>query len=216
MKLFVDTANINEIKEVNSWGIISGVTTNPTLIAKENREFHQTVKEICGIVEGPVSAEVISTEFKGMVEEARVLSSLAKNVVVKIPMTIDGLKAVNVLHKEDINTNVTLIFSANQALLAARAGATFVSPFVGRLDDMGSCGMELVADIAQIFYNYDIRTEIIAASIRHPMHVIEAAKAGAHISTCPYDVLVKMTRHPMTDIGIERFLIDWEKVKDLK
>jgi len=215
LKLFIDTANIDEIKEVNSWGVLSGVTTNPTLIAKENRDFHQTVKEICDIVEGPVSAEVIDTKSEGMVEEARELASLAENVVVKIPMTIEGLKAVNILNQENIKTNVTLVFSANQALLAARAGATYVSPFVGRLDDIGTYGMELVADIAEIFYNFDIKTEIIAASIRHPMHVMEAAKVGAHISTCPYETLVKMSKHPMTDIGIERFLADWKSVKNL-
>jgi transaldolase len=214
MKFFIDTANIEEIKEANSWGILSGVTTNPTLIAKENKEFHPTIKEICGIVKGPVSAEVISMELDGMIEEARGLASLAENVVVKIPMTIEGLKAVSKLSQEGIKTNVTLIFSVNQALLAARAGAAYVSPFVGRLDDVGGYGIELVGDIAEIFYNYGIETEIIAASIRHPMHVVEAAKAGADIATVPYNVLEKMTKHPMTDLGIMRFLADWEKVTE--
>ncbi|ABP67621.1 putative transaldolase [Caldicellulosiruptor saccharolyticus DSM 8903] len=213
MKLFIDTANINEIKEAYSWGIICGVTTNPSLIAKEGRDFKEVVNEICSIVDGPISAEVISLKAEGMIEEARDLAKIHKNVVIKIPMTTEGLKAVSVLSKEGIKTNVTLIFSAAQALLAAKAGATYVSPFVGRLDDIGQNGIELIKEIVQIFRNYpDIKTEIIAASIRHPIHVIEAAKAGADIATVPFKVLEQMTKHALTDIGIERFLKDWEKV----
>ncbi|WPX07639.1 fructose-6-phosphate aldolase [Anaerocellum danielii] len=213
MKLFIDTANINEIKEAYSWGIICGVTTNPSLIAKEGRDFKEVVNEICSIVNGPISAEVISLKAEGMIEEAKDLAKIHKNIVIKIPMTAEGLKAVSVLSKEGIKTNVTLIFSAAQALLAAKAGATYVSPFVGRLDDIGQNGIELIKEIVQIFKNYpDIKTEIIAASIRHPIHVIEAAKAGAHIATVPFKVLEQMTKHALTDVGIERFLKDWEKV----
>ncbi|ADQ40976.1 transaldolase [Caldicellulosiruptor acetigenus I77R1B] len=213
MKLFIDTANVNEIREAHSWGIICGVTTNPSLIAKEGRDFKEVVNEICSIVDGPISAEVISLKAEGMIEEARDLAKIHKNIVIKIPMTAEGLKAVSVLSKEGIKTNVTLIFSAAQALLAAKAGATYVSPFVGRLDDIGQNGIELIKEIVQIFKNYsDIKTEIIAASIRHPIHVIEAAKAGAHIATVPFKVLEQMTKHALTDVGIERFLKDWEKV----
>ncbi|ADQ04826.1 transaldolase [Caldicellulosiruptor owensensis OL] len=213
MKLFIDTANVNEIREAHSWGIICGVTTNPSLIAKEGRDFKEVVNEICSIVNGPISAEVISLKAEGMIEEARDLAKIHKNIVIKIPMTAEGLKAVSVLSKEGIKTNVTLIFSAAQALLAAKAGATYVSPFVGRLDDIGQNGIELIKEIVQIFKNYpDIKTEIIAASIRHPIHVIEAAKAGAHIATVPFKVLEQMTKHALTDVGIERFLKDWEKV----
>ncbi|BCS81069.1 fructose-6-phosphate aldolase [Anaerocellum diazotrophicum] len=213
MKLFIDTANVNEIREAHSWGIICGVTTNPSLIAKEGRDFKEVVNEICSIVDGPISAEVISLNAEGMIEEARDLAKIHKNIVIKIPMTSEGLKAVSVLSKEGIKTNVTLIFSAAQALLAAKAGATYVSPFVGRLDDIGQNGIELIKEIVQIFKNYpDIKTEIIAASIRHPIHVIEAAKAGAHIATVPFKVLEQMTKHALTDVGIERFLKDWEKV----
>jgi transaldolase len=212
LKIFIDTANVNEIREANSWGVISGVTTNPSLIAKEGRDFKEVVKEITSIVDGPISAEVISLDHEGMVKEARELSKIHKNIVVKIPMTIEGLKAVNILSKEGIKTNVTLIFSSAQALLAAKAGASYVSPFVGRIDDVGSEGMELIRGITQIFNNYDIKTEIIAASIRSPMHVIDAAMAGADIATIPYKVLVQMTKHPLTDIGIGKFLDDWKKV----
>lgn len=212
MKIFIDTANVNEIREANSWGVISGVTTNPSLIAKEGRDFKEVVKEITSIVDGPISAEVISLDHEGMIKEARELSKIHKNIVVKIPMTIEGLKAVNILSKEGIKTNVTLIFSSAQALLAAKAGASYVSPFVGRIDDVGSEGMELIRGITQIFNNYDIKTEIIAASIRSPMHVIDAAMAGADIATIPYKVLVQMTKHPLTDIGIGKFLDDWKKV----
>ncbi len=212
LKIFIDTANVNEIREANSWGVISGVTTNPSLIAKEGRDFKEVVKEITSIVDGPISAEVISLDHEGMIKEARELSKIHKNIVVKIPMTIEGLKAVNILSKEGIKTNVTLIFSSAQALLAAKAGASYVSPFVGRIDDVGSEGMELIREITQIFNNYDIKTEIIAASIRSPMHVIDAAMAGADIATIPYKVLVQMTKHPLTDIGIGKFLDDWKKV----
>lgn len=211
MKFFIDTANLDEIREVKDWGVLSGVTTNPSLIAKEGDvEFEDVIQQITEMVPGPISAEVISLETAGMVEEARKLAAIADNVVVKIPMTPAGLGAVSILAEEGIKTNVTLVFSANQALLAARAGATYVSPFVGRLDDISQDGMELVRDIADIFSWFDIDTEIIAASIRHPFHVLEAAKAGAHISTVPYAVFKKMVKHPKTDEGIEKFMADWE------
>ncbi len=210
MKLFIDTANIDEIREVNEWGVISGVTTNPSLIAKEGRDFKEVIGEISSLVDGPISAEVISLEKDGMIEEARELSKIHPNIVIKIPMTKEGLKAVKVLTKEGIKTNVTLVFSANQALLAAKAGATYVSPFLGRLDDIGNEGMSIIYDIVEIFDIHGIDTEIIAASIRHPIHVLDAAKAGAHIATIPYKVFNQMLDHPLTDIGIERFLKDWE------
>ena len=212
MKIFIDTANVEEIREAESWGVLSGVTTNPSLIAREGRDFVEVVGEITSIVDGPISAEVISTEHEGMIREALVLVKIHKNIVVKIPMTIEGLKAVNVLSKKNIKTNVTLIFSAAQALMAAKAGATYVSPFVGRLDDVGMDGMTLVEEIVRIFDNYGIETEIIAASIRHPIHVIQAALAGAHIATIPFKILEQLTKHPQTDLGIEKFLKDWEKV----
>lgn len=210
MKLFIDTANIDEIREVNEWGVISGVTTNPSLIAKEGRDFKEVIHEIASIVDGPISAEVIALDKDGMIKEARELSKIHPNVVIKIPMTKEGLKAVKVLYEERIKTNVTLVFSANQALLAAKAGATYVSPFLGRLDDIGNDGMNIIYDIVQIFDIYDIDTQVIAASIRHPMHVIDAAKAGAHIATIPYKVFNQMVEHPLTDIGIKKFLKDWE------
>jgi len=212
MKLFIDTANVEEIKKANDMGVICGVTTNPSLIAKEGRNFEDVVKEITSIVDGPISAEVISLDSEGMIKEAMELSKIHKNIVIKIPMTLEGLKAVKVLSKEKIKTNVTLIFSAGQALLAAKAGATFVSPFVGRLDDIGNDGMNIIKETVEIFKNYEIDTEIIAASIRHPMHVIEAAKLGCHIATVPYKVLVQLTKHPLTDKGIDQFLKDWESV----
>lgn len=212
MKIFIDTANVNEIKEAESWGILSGVTTNPSLIAKEGRDFVEVVKEITSIVDGPISAEVVSLEHEEMIKEARELSKIHKNIVIKIPMTIEGLKAVKVLSKEGIKTNVTLIFSSAQALLAAKAGATYVSPFLGRLDDFGMEGMNLIEEIVAIFNNYGIETEIIAASIRHPMHAVNAALAGSHIATIPLKVLEQMTKHPQTDLGIEKFLEDWKKV----
>ncbi|MCQ4923157.1 fructose-6-phosphate aldolase [Tissierella carlieri] len=210
MKLFIDTANIEEIKEINEWGVICGVTTNPSLIAKEGRDFKEVVKEIADIVDGPISAEVISLDKEGMLREARELVKIHPNIVIKIPMTKEGLKAVKVLAEEGIKTNVTLIFSANQALLAARSGATYVSPFVGRLDDISNEGIYIIEDIVQVFNIHNINTEIIAASIRHPIHVLDAAKAGAHISTIPYKVFGQMVDHPLTDIGIDKFLKDWE------
>lgn len=213
MRLFIDTANIEEIKEANSWGIISGVTTNPSLIAKEGRDFKEVVREIAQIVDGPISAEVISLEASGMVSEARELAKIHPNVIIKIPMTLEGLKAVKTLSAEGIRTNVTLIFSANQALMAARAGATYVSPFVGRLDDVGHDGLGLISEIVQIFAQHGIETEIISASIRHPLHVTQSALLGADIATVPFKVLKQMAQHPLTDQGIERFLADWAKLE---
>lgn len=214
MKIFIDTANVAEIREANEWGVICGVTTNPSLIAKEGRNFQEVVTEITSIVDGPISAEVISMEHDKMVEEAVELAKIHKNIVIKIPMCAEGLKAVKVLTERGIKTNVTLIFSAPQALMAARAGATYVSPFVGRLDDIGRDGLTLIEDIAEIFDIHGIRTEIIAASIRHPIHVTDCAKAGAHIATIPYKVLEQMLHHPLTASGIDRFLKDWESVKN--
>ncbi|HBC29748.1 MAG TPA: fructose-6-phosphate aldolase [Clostridiales bacterium] len=212
MKLFIDTANVEEIRKANDMGVICGVTTNPSLIAKEGRIFEDVVREITGIVDSPISAEVISLDSEGMIKEAVELTKIHKNIIVKIPMTVEGLKAVKVLSKEKIKTNVTLIFSAGQALLAAKAGATYVSPFVGRLDDIGNDGMNIIKEIVDIFWNYEIDTEIIAASIRHPMHVIEAAKLGCHIATVPYKVIMQLTKHPLTDKGIDQFLKDWDTV----
>ena len=206
MKLFIDTANVDYIREANDLGVICGVTTNPSLIAKEGRDFKEVVTEITSIVDGPISAEVISMEAKGMVEEALELAKIHPNIVIKIPMCAEGLKATKILHAKGVKTNVTLIFSAVQALLAARAGATYVSPFLGRLDDIGQDGMILIEDIAEIFDLHGIDTEIIAASIRHPIHVLEAAKAGAHIATVPYNILMQMINHSLTKAGIERFL----------
>jgi transaldolase len=209
MKLFIDTANVNEIKEAAALGVICGVTTNPSLIAKEGRDFIETIKEITTIVDGPISAEVVAPDAAGMVAEAEKLASLHKNIVIKIPVTAEGLKAVKILSSKGIKTNVTLIFSAAQALLAARAGATYVSPFVGRLDDISSNGIALIADIAEIFAVHDIKCEIISASIRSPQSVIDSAKAGAHIATVPYKVINQMLAHPLTDSGIDRFMKDW-------
>ncbi|WP_026485949.1 fructose-6-phosphate aldolase [Caldanaerobius polysaccharolyticus] len=211
MKFFIDTANVEEIKEANDLGVIAGVTTNPSLVAKEGRDFIEVIKEIASIIDGPISAEVISEDHQDMIQEARKLAAIHNNIVIKIPMTAEGLKAVKALSKEGIKTNVTLIFSANQALLAARAGATYVSPFVGRLDDISTEGMQLIRDIVEIFKNYDISTEIIVASVRHPMHVLEAAKLGAHIATVPYKVIMQMIKHPLTDAGIQKFKEDWKK-----
>ena len=213
MRFFIDTANIEEIKEANDLGVICGVTTNPSLIAKEGRDFIQVVKEITEIVDGPISAEVISLDHEGMVKEAEKLSQIHKNIVIKLPMTSEGLKATKILSSRGIKTNVTLIFSSTQALLAARAGATYVSPFVGRLDDIGQDGMSLIRDIAEIFDIHGIETEIIAASIRNGMHVTNAALAGSDIATVPYSVIMSMTKHPLTTSGIEKFLEDWEGVK---
>jgi transaldolase len=213
MKLFIDTANVEEIRQANELGVICGVTTNPSLIAKEGRDFKEVVTEIAGIVDGPISAEVISLDHDGMINEARDLSKIHKNIVIKIPMTIEGLKAVKILSSEGIKTNVTLIFSAAQALLAARAGATYVSPFLGRLDDIGMPGMDLIEEIADIYSIHNIETEIIAASIRNPIHVIDAARAGANIATIPYKIIIQMAKHPLTDSGIEKFMHDWENKK---
>jgi len=213
MKFFIDTANINEIKEAHQMGMVDGVTTNPSLIAKEGRNFEEIIKDICQIVDGPVSAEVISLETEGMVKEARHLSSLHDNIVVKIPLTINGIKATRILSQEGIDTNVTLIFSPLQALMAAKAGATYVSPFIGRLDDISQEGMLLVEQMVEIFNNYAFDTEIIVASIRNPLHVLDAALIGADIATIPFDVLKKLASHPMTDKGLKAFLDDWEKTK---
>jgi transaldolase len=210
MKLFIDTANVVEIKEANDMGVICGVTTNPSLVAKEGRDFSQVIKEITTIVDGPISGEVISLEAEGMIKEGREISNIHKNMIVKIPMTSEGLKAVKVLSAEGIKTNVTLIFTAAQALLAARAGATYVSPFLGRLEDIATPSMELIETIAKIFKIHEIKTQIIAASIRNPIYVIEAAAAGSHIATIPFSVIKQMLKHPLTDSGIERFLKDWE------
>ncbi|CEH33049.1 MAG: fructose-6-phosphate aldolase [Clostridium sp.] len=211
MKIFIDTANVSEIVEANSWGIIDGVTTNPSLIAKEGRDLQEVINEICSIVDGPISAEVISLEADKMVEEAMELVKLHKNIVIKIPMCIEGLKAVKVLADKGIKTNVTLIFSSQQALLAAKSGATYVSPFVGRVDDIGARGIELITEISSIFKIHNISTEIIAASIRNPIHVSECALAGSDIATIPFGVLKQMAKHPLTDIGIEKFLADYNQ-----
>lgn len=212
LKFFIDSANIKEIKAAHELGILAGVTTNPSLVAKEGVSFHERLKEIVEVVgDVSVSAEVIAEDAPGMIKEGRELAEIAPNITIKVPMTLDGLKAVKVFSEENIATNVTLIFNANQALLAARAGATYVSPFLGRLDDIGHDGMILIETIAQIFNQFNIDTEIIVASIRHPLHVTEAAKNGAHIATVPYSVLTKLVEHPLTDRGIEQFLRDWEQ-----
>lgn len=214
MRFFIDTADLKEIRELASWGIIEGATTNPTLLSRQEGDPHEILREICEIVQGPVSAEVVSTEADGMVKEARELAKIHEHIVIKIPMTVEGLKAVKRLSSEGIRTNVTLVFTPMQALLAARAGADFISPFVGRVDDIASYGMRIVEDIVTVFSNYpDIKTKVIVASIRHPMHVLEAALIGADIATVPPKVLRQLVKHPLTDIGIERFLKDWEKVK---
>ena len=211
MQFFLDSANIEEIRQAWDMGVISGLTTNPSLVAKEGKDFHELLKTAAGIVDGPISAEVIALDHEGMLQEARVLAKIHPNIVIKIPMIEEGLKAVKVLSKESIKTNVTLIFSANQALLAARAGATYVSPFLGRLDDIGENGLNLLADLCQIFQVNAIETKIIAASIRNPVHVTEAAKLGTDCATIPFGVLRQLFRHPLTDSGIEKFLADWQK-----
>ena len=218
MKIFIDTADLDEIRELASWGIIDGVTTNPTLVKKSGRSFNEIIEEIFKIVDGPISLEAVSDKADDMVKEAkglvkRVSEKYRKNVAIKIPMTPEGLKAVKKLSKEGIKTNVTLVFSANQALLAAKAGATFVSPFIGRLDDIGQEGMQVIEEIMDIYENYDIETEVIVASIRHPIHVIQAARLGADIATIPPAVIRKMVKHSLTDVGIEKFLKDWKNVK---
>jgi len=212
MKIFVDTADINEIREAQKLGVVDGVTTNPTLISKTGRSFDEVVKGICREVSGPVSLEAISLDSEGLVAEAKKLSKISKNVVVKIPMISEGLKAVKILSKENIKTNVTLVFSPLQALLAAKAGASYVSPFVGRLDDIGHVGMDVVNQTLEIYGNYGFETEVIVASIRSPIHVNDAALMGAHVATIPFKVIQQLSRHPLTDIGIEKFLKDWEKV----
>jgi transaldolase len=209
MRFFLDTANIEHIKEANEMGVICGVTTNPSLVAKEGRDFNEVIKEITEIVDGPISGEVISEDAQGMIKEGREIAAIHKNMIVKIPMTAEGLKATKVLSKEGIKTNVTLIFSVTQALLAANAGATYVSPFLGRIDDISMDGMELVRNIADIFAIHGIETEIIAASVRNPIHVIQAAQAGADISTIPYSLVLQMIKHPLTDQGLEKFKADW-------
>jgi transaldolase len=213
MKIFLDTASLKEIREGAAWGVVDGVTTNPSLLAKESGDPEEILLEICKSVDGPISAEVVATDLEGMLREGRHWASVHTNIVVKVPCTLDGLKATKALSGEGHKVNVTLIFSATQALLAAKAGATFVSPFVGRLDDIAAPGMELVADIVQIFDNYDFDCQVLAASLRHPIHVVEAAKIGAHVGTMPMAVLTSLLKHPLTDIGLKRFLDDWEKAK---
>jgi transaldolase len=213
MKFFIDTANVKEIREAASLGIVDGVTTNPSLIAKEGRDFKQVIQEICAIVDGPISAEAVSLEADKMVAEGEDLAKIHKNVVVKLPMTRDGLKATKVLADKGIKVNMTLVFSPTQALLAAKVGAAYVSPFVGRLDDISHYGMDLVRQIMSIYNNYGFGTEVIVASVRNPLHVVDAALAGAHIATIPFSVIDQMTKHPLTDIGIEKFLADWKKVE---
>jgi len=212
MKLFLDTADINEIREANSWGILDGVTTNPSLVAKEGRDFHEALRDICAEVKGPISAEVVSLQAEEMIAEGRDLAKIADNIVVKVPMIKEGLKAISALSADGININTTLIFSSPQAMLAAKAGAAYVSPFIGRLDDIGQDGMQLVREMREIFDNYGFSCEILAASIRHPMHVVEAALAGADVGTVPFKVLDALIKHPLTDLGLQKFLKDWEKV----
>jgi len=211
MKIFLDTANVDEIREAKSWGVLDGVTTNPSLVAKEGRDFKSLLLEICSIVNGPVSAEVVGTIFEDMVTEGRALARIHEHVVVKVPLIVEGLKAVKALSSEGIRVNVTLCFSAGQALLAAKAGATYISPFVGRLDDISQVGMEVVRDIRAIYDRHHLPTQILAASLRHPPHVVDAAKSGADVATLPFKVLEQMVKHPLTDIGLERFLKDWQK-----
>jgi transaldolase len=211
MKFFIDTANINEIKEAAALGILDGVTTNPSLVSKEGKDFRKLLDEILAIVDGPVSAEVVSTDYDGILKEAHELSKIHKNIVVKVPLIKEGLKAVRTLSSEKINTNVTLCFSASQALLAAKAGATYISPFVGRLDDISTNGMDLIAQIVQIYKNYNYKTQVLVASIRHPLHLVEAALMGADVCTMPFPVIDKLFNHPLTDLGLEKFLSDWKK-----
>jgi len=212
MKIFLDTANVEKIREAHALGLLDGVTTNPTLVSKEGRDFHEVLKELTSFVNGPVNAEVLSTHCDGMVKEGKTLAKIHKNIVVKIPLIKEGLKATHLLHHEGIPVNVTLCFSPTQALLAAKAGASYISPFIGRLDDISHVGMDIIRDIQTIYSNYDIQTEILAASLRHPLHVLEAAKMGADIATMPFEVFDKLFKHPLTDIGLARFLSDWEKL----
>jgi transaldolase (EC 2.2.1.2) len=211
LRIFIDTANIDEIREISRMGFLSGVTTNPSLVAKEKRDYAEVVKEICGIVDGPISAEVLALDYPTMIKEAKSLAAIHPNVVVKIPMMEEGLKAIRTLNDEGVSTNATLIFSPAQALLAARAGARYVSPFIGRVDDISNDGLALLHDIMVIFDQFALETEVISASIRHPMHAVESAKIGAHIATIPYGVIKQMVRHPLTDAGIDKFLQDWKK-----
>lgn len=211
MKFFIDSANIQEIKEAASLGVLDGVTTNPSLVAKEGKDFKTLLREICTIVDGPISAEVVSTDFDGMMKEGRELSKIHKNIVIKVPLIKEGLQAVKALKAEGIRTNVTLCFSPTQALLAAKAGAAFISPFIGRLDDISQDGMGLIRQIVTIYKNYSFQTEVLVASVRHPLHVVEAAMIGAHICTIPFKVIDQLIKHPLTDIGLERFLADWKK-----
>jgi transaldolase len=211
MKFFIDTANLAEIKEAASLGVLDGVTTNPSLVAKEGKELRKLLEEICNIVHGPISAEVVSTDFDGMIKEGRELAAIHPNIVVKIPLIREGLKTVKALKAEGIRTNVTLCFSPNQALLAAKAGAYFISPFIGRLDDVSQSGMDVIRQVVTIYRNYNFQTEVLVASVRHPMHVVEAAMIGAHICTMPFKVIDQLIKHPLTDIGLERFLADWKK-----
>lgn len=216
MKFFIDTANINEIKEAAALGILDGVTTNPSLVSKEGKDFKKLLDEILALVDGPVSAEVISTDYDGILKEARDYASIHHNIVVKVPLIKEGLKAVKTLSAEGIKTNVTLCFSPSQALLAAKAGATYISPFVGRLDDVSTSGMDLISQIVQIYKNYDYKTQVLVASIRHPLHVVEAALMGADVCTMPFNVIDKLFNHPLTDIGLEKFLSDWKKTQNKK
>jgi transaldolase len=211
MKFFIDTANISEIKEAASYGLLDGVTTNPSLVAKEGKNFRELLDEIIKIVDGPISAEVVSTDYEGIMKEARELAKIHKNIVVKVPLIKEGIKAVKSLSEEGINTNVTLCFSPSQALLAAKAGATYISPFVGRLDDISHDGMALIEQIIQIYENYNFKTQVLVASIRHPLHLVEAALMGAHVATMPFDVIEKLFKHPLTDLGLEKFLSDWKR-----
>lgn len=212
MKFFIDTANINQIKEAASYGLLDGVTTNPSLVSKEGMDFRKLLEEILKIVDGPISAEVVSTDFNGIMKEANELAKIHENIVVKIPLIKEGIKAVKALTDEDIKTNVTLCFSASQALLAAKAGATYISPFVGRLDDISHNGMDLIEQIVQIYRNYNYKTQVLVASIRHPLHLVDAALMGADVATMPFDVIEKLFKHPLTDIGLEKFLSDWKKL----
>ncbi|MEW6506676.1 MAG: fructose-6-phosphate aldolase [Bacteroidota bacterium] len=212
MKFFIDTANIAQIKEAASYGLLDGVTTNPSLVAKEGMDFRKLLEEILKIVDGPVSAEVVATDYNGIMKEAIDLAKIHKNIVVKIPLIKDGIRAVKDLFEEDIKTNVTLCFSAPQALLAAKAGATYISPFVGRIDDISHNGMELIKQIVQIYKNYNYKTQVLVASIRHPLHLVDAAMIGADVATMPFDVIEKLFKHPLTDIGLEKFLSDWKKL----
>ncbi|HAL55684.1 MAG TPA: fructose-6-phosphate aldolase [Bacteroidetes bacterium] len=214
MKFFIDTANIQEIKEAASLGVLDGVTTNPSLVAKEGKEFRPLLEEICSLVDGPISAEVVATDYEGIMKEARDLAAIHKNIVVKVPLIKEGLKAVKSLKAEGIRTNVTLCFSPNQALLAAKAGAFFISPFIGRLDDISQNGMDLIRQIVTIYKNYDFETQVLVASVRHPVHVVDAAMIGADICTMPFKVIDQLIKHPLTDIGLERFLADWKKSRE--